>query len=307
MASVQSVLQKLKLKYNKPFTAPSVPLEKLRAMQEDAAERIPLPKDVRTQTVVAGGVDAEWVHPHEAPKEKVLMYLHGGAYVMGSCNTHRALAAQIARACGMRALVLDYRLAPEHPCPAAIHDSVAAYRWLLHNGIQPGDLVIAGDSAGGGLALATLLSLRDSGEPMPAAAVCITPWADLTGMAESVKTRAKADPCLWPDHFSFAGHYAGAHDRCDPLLSPLYADLSGLPPLLIQAAGDHILLSDSTGLAQRAKDAGVAVTLEVWQGMWHAFHLHAPQLPEARSAIEAIGSFVGRQLETRGLGARACL
>lgn len=196
----------------------------------------------------------------------------------------------------MRALLLDYRLAPEHPYPAAVNDSVAAYWWLLYNGIHPRNIVVAGDASGGGLAVATLLSLRDAGDPPPAAAICITPWTDLAGTGDSLKTRVKVDPCLTPQSLSCGHSYAGLHDPCLPLISPLYADLRGLPPLLIQAADDHILLSDATRLAQQAKEAGVPVTLEVWQGMWHVFHRHAPHLPEARSAIGAIGAFARRHL-----------
>ena len=215
---------------------------------------------------------------------------------MGSCNTHRAMVAHIARACGMRGLLLDYRLAPEHPYPAAVDDSISAYHWLLCNGIEARNIIIAGDSAGGGLALASLVSLRDGGYPLPAAAVCLTPWTDLAGTGESLKTRAKVDPRLTLQELSLGGHYVGNNDPRHPLISPLYAHLHGLPPLLIQAGNDDMLLSDSTRLADQAKNAGVDVTLDVWDRMWHVFHLHVPRLPEARRAIDAIGTFVRQHL-----------
>lgn len=296
MASLKSYLVRFCLNYNKPIDSNPVPLDKLRAIQEEAARRIVLPSGILNQPVTAGGVAAEWVHPRETPKEKVLLYLHGGAYVMGSCNSHRAMVAHIARACGMRGLLLDYRLAPEHPYPAAVIDTVSAYRWLLVNGIEPGNIIIAGDGTGGGLALATLISLRDAGDPLPVAALCLTPWTDLAWTSESLKTRAKVDPCLTPGMLSLGSHYVGENDPCLPLISPLYADLQGLPPLLIQAGDDDIMLNDATRLAERAKEAGVDVTLEVWDRMWSAFHLHTPKLPEARRAIDAIGAFARQRL-----------
>jgi acetyl esterase/lipase len=300
MASLQSYILRTYLNYNKSKGTSLPPLEELRSMQEDAAKREQMPRGILRQTVSAGGVEAEWLHPQEAPKERVLLYLHGGAYVMGSCNTHRALTAHVARACGMRGLLLNYRLAPEYPFPAAVEDAVAAYRWLLNNSYKAGDIVIAGDSAGGGLALATLLSLRDAGDPLPAAAVCITPWTDLAGTGDSLKSRARSEPRVTLQFLSLGSHYVGDNDPCLPLISPMYADLRGLPPLLIRAGSDDMLLDDSTRVAERAKAAGVDVTLEVWDRMWHVFHLHVPRLPEARRAIDAIGAFVKQKLGEPG-------
>ena len=296
MASLQSYILRTYLNYNKPANNSQPPLEELRAMREDGAKGLQMPKEFLVQPVTAGGVEAEWVHPREAPKERVLVYLHGGAYVMGSCNTHRPLAAYIARACGVRALLLNYRLAPEHPFPAAVDDTVAAYRWLLYNCFKAHDIVFAGDSAGGGLALAALISLRDAGDLLPAATVCISPWTDLAGTGESLKSRAKSDPRVTLDSLSLGSHYIGNNDPRLPLSSPLYADLRGLPPLLVQVGNDDMLLSDATRLADRAKSAGVDATLEIWDKMWHVFHLHAPRLPEAIRAINAIGVFVKERI-----------
>ncbi|OGW34113.1 MAG: hypothetical protein A2X58_11335 [Nitrospirae bacterium GWC2_56_14] len=300
MPSLQSYFQRWILSYNKSSHSAPAPLEEQRAAWEEETSRMRLPNGVLKQPVTAGGVAAEWIHPQEAPREKVLFYLHGGAYVMGSCNTHRNMAAHMARACGMRALLLDYRLAPEHPFPAALDDAVAAYHWLLCNLISAENIVIAGDSAGGGLALATLVSLRDGGYPLPAAGVCLTPWTDLAGTAESLETRVKADPKLTLQDLVPGRHYVGENDPCHPLISPLYADLRGLPPLLIHGAGDDMLLDDAVRVAERAKAAGVDVTLEVWKRMWHVFHRHAPKLPEARRAVESIGTFARRRLAEAG-------
>lgn len=294
MPSLQSVFFRFMLKH---FTDWSLPLDKLRTKTErNARWGGKLPKKVEVNEVTAGGVAAEWLQPAGAAPDRVMLYLHGGGYAIGSCATHRGMAARLAESCGVRALVLNYRLAPEHPFPAALEDSVAAYRWLLQQGVSPRDIVIAGDSAGGGLAVAMLVTLRDAGEPLPGAAVCISPWTDLAGTGESIKTRAKADPWVTAESLALGIHYVGAYDTRHPLISPLYAELHGLPPLLIQVGSDEIVLSDSTRLAERVKIAGGEATLEVWEGMWHVFHCLAPQLPEANRAIEKIGAFVRRQI-----------
>jgi acetyl esterase/lipase len=221
-----------------------------------------------------------------------MLYLHGGGYAVGSLDSHRGVAARLSQACQMEVLLLDYRLAPEHPFPAALDDAVAAYCWLLQNGLLPQRLVIAGDSAGGGLTLATLLSLREWGSPLPAAAVCISPLTDIEGTGESFVSKATADPWLTPESISILRHYVGTNNPRLPLLSPIYADLCGLPPLLIHVGSDEILLSDSTRLAEQAGATGVEVKLKVWPEMWHVFHCFAPYLPEARQAIEEVGAFV---------------
>jgi acetyl esterase/lipase len=215
---------------------------------------------------------------------------------MGSVNTHREMVARLSKAAGARALVLNYRLAPEHPFPAAVDDAVAAYRWLLSQNIQPSRVVVAGDSAGGGLTLATLVALRDAKVPMPAAGVCISPWADMEGIGESMTTRAKADPLVQKEMLlNMAKLYLGGKDPKNPLAAPLYADFHGLPPLLIHVGDAETLLSDATRVAERAKAAGVKVDLEVWDEMIHVWHLAAPILPEAQQAIEKIGKFIREQ------------
>jgi acetyl esterase/lipase len=223
----------------------------------------------------------------------VLLYFHGGGYVMGSINTHRAMVARLARAARARALLIDYRLAPENPFPAAVEDATATYRWLLAQGRQPRKIALAGDSAGGGLTLATLLALRDARTPLPACAVPISPWTDLEGTGTSVKTKASRDPMVREtDLRRYAALYAGNADPRNPLISPLHGDYRGLPPLLIQVGEAEIILDDSTRVAELAKQAGVQVDLEVWDEMVHVWHVFAKLLPEGQQAIEKVGSYV---------------
>jgi acetyl esterase/lipase len=222
-----------------------------------------------------------------------MLYLHGGGYVVGSIATHRGLAGRLSQAAAARVLLVDYRLAPEHPFPAAVDDAAGAYRWLLAQGIEPARLVIAGDSAGGGLTIATLVALRDAGVPLPAAAVCLSPWVDLEGRGDSVTTKAAADPLVHKDMLvQLAAWYLAGADPRTQLAAPLYADLRHLPPLLIQVGTAEILLDDAIRLAEKATAAGVKVTLEPWEDMIHVWQLFAPMLPEGQKAIEGIGVFV---------------
>jgi monoterpene epsilon-lactone hydrolase len=193
----------------------------------------------------------------------------------------------------MRALLIEYRLAPEHPFPAAVEDSVAAYRWLLKEGFDPARIAVAGDSAGGGLTVATMVKLRDENEPLPAAAVCLSPWVDMEGIGESMKTRAEVDPIVERGPLlEMAEAYLGGADPRTPLAAPLYADLKGLPPMLIQVGTAEVLLDDSTRLAEEAKKAGVDVTLEPWEDMIHIWQFFASMVPEGRDAVDRIASFI---------------
>ncbi len=270
---------------------PTATVGQMRGGMEKVAERVA--SDVKCEPVNAGGVKAEWIVPPGAADDRVVLYLHGGGYVMGSINTHRAMIARIARASQARALALDYRMAPEAPFPAAVEDSTAAYRWLLAQGYKPNKIVISGDSAGGGLALATLLALRDAGTPLPAAAAPISPWTDMEGTGASVKTRADKDPMVGSANLlPMAQMYVGNQDPKNPLASPLHGDYHGLPPLLIQVGDAEVLLDDSTRVSERAKAAGVKVDLEVWDEMMHVWHVFAKILPEGQQAIDKIGKFV---------------
>ncbi|MDO8614823.1 MAG: alpha/beta hydrolase [Dehalococcoidia bacterium] len=270
-----------------------VPIAEIRAGFEQLATFFPTAADVKCERVDVDGIPAEWVAAPGASGDHAVLWLHGGGYVLGSLNTHRDLAARVSRATGARTLLIDYRLAPEHIFPAAVEDATKAYRWLLAQGIDPQRIVIAGDSAGGGLTVATLVSLRDAGDPLPAAAVCVSPWTDLEGTGESMATKADVDPMVQKEPLlKMAKVYAGEADLRHPLVSPIYADLSGLPPMLIHVGTAETLLDDSTRLAQRAQAAGVEVTLEPWEEMIHVWHIFAAMLPEGQQAIDGIGRWV---------------
>ena len=268
-------------------------IDGLRTAYEELASRFPFAEDIRTARVAAGDVAGEWVAAPGVADDRVLLFLHGGGYIMGSMATHRALISRLSRAAGVRALGLEYRLAPENPFPAALEDAVAAYRWLIASGVSPKRIVIGGDSGGGGLTVATLVALRYLGEPLPAAGFCISAWTDLTQTAESLGTNAAVDPFLQREALELmAGLYLGARDRCTPLASPLHADLRGLPPLLLMVGSSETLLDDSTRLADRANAAGVEATLEVWDDMIHCWPSFASMLPEGQQAIERMGEFI---------------
>ncbi|HYK26788.1 MAG TPA: alpha/beta hydrolase [Streptosporangiaceae bacterium] len=276
----------------------------LRGLNFDAltiAERRAATESVAAQpppgTIVeqadAGGVPAEWVVADAVPASRVLMYLHGGAYQIGSPATLRHMIALVSAAAQVRVLSVDYRLAPEHPFPAAVDDALAAFRYLLRSGIAPTSLAIAGDSAGGGLALATLIALRDSSEPLPIAAVALSPWTDLALTGESLRTRADVEIMLNPAGMAeTAETYLAGADPRHPYASPLYADLHGLPPVLIQVGDAEVILDDSTRFAAKARTAGVDVTLEVWDDMPHVWQAFAGLLPESDKAIERIGQWL---------------
>jgi acetyl esterase/lipase len=300
MASWQCRFLKLYYRLQRLLHRPTGELDvsKERAKLEALAGKFESKIDVQHTPVTASGVPAEWLAPPNALAGYVILYLHGGGYTGGSVRSHRSLAANVARAARAKVLVVDYRLAPEHPFPAAVDDAVAAYRWLLTNNVAPHQIVVAGDSAGGGLALATLVALRDEDEPLPAAGVCLSPWTDLAATGESWHTKAKADLILDPGALlKGAQLYLGGVDPRTPLASPLYADLTELPPLLIQVATNEILLSDSTRLAEKARAAGVDVTLEIWPGLLHVWQFAGSAIPEAQRAIDRIGAFINASIE----------
>jgi epsilon-lactone hydrolase len=265
-----------------------------RRAQYDRAERVfPTPADVTVETVQAPERPAEWLTPPAARGDAVVLYFHGGGYAIGSPRSHRHLAAAIARAAGTRALLLDYRLAPEHPFPAALEDAVVAFEWLLARGIAPDRIVLGGDSAGGGLTVASLLALRDRGIPRPGGGVCISPWVDLTCSGASYATKAESDPIVTRDAVeALAQAYVRSGDRKAPLVSPLFADLRNLPPLLVHVGSEEVLLDDAIGLGARARAAGVDVKVEEWPEMVHVWHWFLPILDEAEKAIAGIGDFV---------------
>lgn len=256
-----------------------------------------IPKDVEVKPVQADGVPVEWLLPPGAPQGRLILYLHGGGYVTDSVASRRPMCIQMAQTLKMNVLQVEYRLAPEHPFPAALEDALKAYRWLLAQGHRSSDIVISGDSAGGGLGLATVLALREAGELLPAAVVAMSPWVDLTNKGQSHVTRAEAEVMLHTDVLKeWASCYANGSGLTDPLVSPGYADFHGFPPLLVQVGSDEILLDDSLALAAKAKAAGVEVTLRVWDGMWHVWPVLGSLIPESRMAFDEIGEFVRNHL-----------
>jgi len=244
-------------------------------------------------TATVGGVPGEWQHPLSGEAQRTILYLHGGGYALGSPDSHRDMVGGFADAAQAKALIIDYRLGPENPFPGAVEDAVAAYKGLLDDGELPEKIFLAGDSAGGGLTVATLVSIKEQGLPMPAGGVCLSPWADLTFAGRSMHTKALVDAMLSKETLSWmAGLYLAGQDASHPLASPIFADLSGLPPLLIQVGGDEVLLDDALRLHDVAKAAGVDSTLEVWDNMMHVWHLMAKFIPEGKLATKVVGEYI---------------
>ena len=261
------------------------------------APAYPKPDDITWESVDAAGVRAEWVTPEDCEPGRVVMYLHGGGYATGTAEAFRGLSSHLARAARARVLAVDYRLAPEHPFPTALDDALAAYDLIISSGYAPEHIALIGDSSGGGLALGTLVALRDRGAPLPATAVCLCPWTDMTLCGASVEENADTDPMVQAATLALmADAYLGERDRRTPTASPLFADLVGLPPLLVQVGAGELLVDDAKRLAERATAAGVEVTLEVWDDVFHVWHSFADLLPEARDAIERIGTYVDQKL-----------
>jgi epsilon-lactone hydrolase len=272
---------------------PAPTLEERRATFAPGGRLHPVPEDVLVSKVTAGGVPAHWLGAPGADAGRVLLFLHGGGYELGSLRSDGELAARLGRASGMRVLFPEYRLAPEHPFPAAIDDVLAAWRWLrTDQELDSRSIAVAGDSAGGGLAVALLVAVRDAGETLPAAAVLMSPTVDLTSSGASMPERADQDPISTPAMLrQFASEYLAGADAKTPLASPLFASLSGLPPLLVQVGTADVLLSDSESLARAASEAGVEVILEVGEGLPHVYQLMLGTT-EAAAATERIGSFL---------------
>ncbi len=271
----------------------------LRAQTEKAGRLFgKLPQAIRIEAVHIGEMVAEWVTPQQTAKERAILYFHGGGYVIGSPQGHRPHVAKVVQGSGIPALVFDYRLAPEHPFPAALDDAVAAWRWLLAQNIAPERIAFMGDSAGGGLCLAALLALREQGLPLPAGAVALSPWTDLTCSGESLKSNEKVDPLTWRESWTvFSDYYLAGQDAKNPLISPLFGDLTGLPPLLLFAGNDELLRDDATRFAEKAQQAGVDVTLRVAEGMFHCYPVCAPMFPEATAAMKELTEFIRRRLQ----------
>jgi acetyl esterase/lipase len=304
MPSLRSRIARLVLQRVMTFADPELDWNARRRSLDRNGRRVSVPRGTRIERTSVAGVTGEWITPTSAG-DGTILYLHGGGYALGSCTSHRGLAAQLARAAAARAFLPEYRLAPEHPCPAALEDALAVYRALLQHDVIPEKLAVAGDSAGGGLTLSTLVALRNAGDPLPAAGVCLSPWTDLAGTGDTIQTNAARDIVLQPANIAeFADCYRAGRPATDPVLSPLFADLRGLPPLLVHVGSDEILLSDSTRLAERARGAGVDTTLRIAEGMWHVWHASAPVVPEGRRAVREVGDFLRARWAPAGPGAR---
>lgn len=272
-------------------------VRRARLERVGAMSRLPLPFGTRIEATTLRGVPAEWLSNSCVAPTRTVLYLHGGGYIVGSPRMYRDLTSRIAQSWQARVAVVDYRLAPEHRFPAATDDCLNAYRSLLEQGIAPANIVIAGDSAGGGLTLATAINIREAGLPQPAALVLFSPWLDLTVDSESARTITD-DAMLTVPALRAAGlDYVGDQDPRTPLASPLFAKLQGLPPMLIQVADREILLDDARRLDQRAREAGVAATLQIWPGLFHVWQLFAGKLPEAARALSQAAAFLEAQRE----------
>jgi acetyl esterase/lipase len=288
------LVKKALIKSIKPLLSPDTSIELQRRVIDLSLQLNVLPMGTDIDPVDIQGMHAEWISNRlSTPSGKVILYFHGGAYNIGSARSHRNLTAHLAKATGATVLLLDYKLAPEFPFPAALTDAVNAYQWLLAHEHQPEDIVLVGDSAGGGLALATALTLRDQNIPLPDALGLISPWVDMTMSGESVKSKADIDPMIRKDWLDvMINNYATDLPPESPLCSPIFADLSGLPPIYIQVGGDEILLDDAMRLAQRAESHGVSVVLEIWEELWHVWHFQAGLVPESDQAIEQLADYL---------------
>lgn len=239
----------------------------------------------------------EWILPAHLSKDKVMLYLHGGGYVFGSCNTYRSFMTKLVAETNVTALIINYRLAPECPYPAALDDAVFTYQWLLSRGVEPKNIIIAGDSAGGGLVFSTLLAIRDRKIPLPAAAVVMSPWTDLTFSGETVQTKKDVEDFI-PEGCieTFGAYYSKGSDPADPYISPLFGDLEGLPPIMIHVGENEILLDDSVRFAEKAVRAGVDCKIKIWSDMFHCFPLMTPAFPEAVQGVKEIAQFTKKYM-----------
>lgn len=272
-------------------------LADMRNGYEQIGGAFPIGDDVRIEPVSADGISSQFTSIGDTTSDSVLFYLHGGGYVIGSLTTHQSLVADISRAAGIKGFAVDYELAPEGQFPCALRDAVKAYQWLLGTGVDAKNIVIAGDSAGGGLTVATLVKLRDQNIPLPSAAILLSPWADLTHSSDSMDSRAEEDPMVSRESLTMmADMYLAGADPKNPEASPVFSDLTGLPPVLIQVGTAEVLLDDSRLLAKNAKAAGVDVTLQEWEEMVHVFPHYAPIISDGKKAIDQMGDFIRTHL-----------
>jgi len=256
-----------------------------------------IPNGIKIKEEKIDGMKSEWIILDGADSEKVILYVHGGGYVSGSCNDHRGFVSKFAKNCGFTNLVYEYRLAPENPFPAALEDSIKVYNWLLNRGFKAENILIAGESAGGGLCLAILLALKERNMALPAAAVAISPWTDLTCSSDSYKTKNRVSVAPLNSWSVFSKYYAGNNPANLPLISPLFGDLRGLPPIFINSGVDDELFEDGEKFYKKAKEAGIDITFRAGLGMVHCYPLLAPMFKEATEAMKEICEFINKRLE----------
>ena len=256
-----------------------------------------IPEGVEIKEQIIEGIKSEWITPQGAHSDKIILYIHGGGYVSGSCSDHRGLVSKFAKLTGVTNLIYEYRLAPENKFPAAIDDSIKVYQWLLNSVYKPDNIIFAGESAGGGLCLALLLALKKNNIALPNAALAISPWTDLTCSGDSYKTKNSKSPAPLDSWIVFSRHYIGNNDATNPIISPLFGDLKGLPPIFINSGMDDELFDDGEKFYLKAKEAGVDITFRAGVGMLHCYPLLAPMFREATEAMEEIVAFIKKHFK----------
>ena len=276
---------------------PETSLDQIRREWDDLFSDVEPVVKATAVPVDAGGVKAEWISAPDALPDRTILYLHGGGYVLGSINSHRDICERLSQKARARVLSLDYRLAPENPFPAAVEDAVAAYEWLLAQGVDARRLAISGDSAGGGLALAAMLALREKGHPLPACAVLMSPWVDMEMLGESLIANDAIDPMVHrPMVETMVSLYMGASDRRHPLANPLHGDFRGLPPMIVHSGSRETLLDDAVRVVEKARAEGVDVEYRIWDGQIHVFHIFAARLDEGAVALDELGAFIAKHI-----------
>jgi acetyl esterase/lipase len=302
MPSFECRVTKGVIRFNQMFTLwGRASVKRQRRALDFAGKIAPRVKGVKREPCNVSGMAGQWFVPEGARTDQIILYLHGGGYFAGSVISHSGLIGRLAVAAERPALYVDYRLAPEAPFPAAVEDALESYHWLLDQGFRPENIFLAGDSAGGGLAVALMIALREAAEALPAGAVLLSPWTDLAVTGDSIRSVGRKDPFLSVAVLSKGARlYCTTTDPMHPLISPIYADLTGLPPMLIHVGTAERLFDDSVRLAERAREDGVGVDFEVWEGMFHVWHAF-PRIPESKAAIQEIGQFIRQNIGASSL------